>query len=395
MAEPIERSAVRSDAEAASDPSPAAVASTAARALSLGSALATPDALLGIGRELAAIGLPRPPGRWGGWEQRKQLLASSDDILASFHLLDEIRDREEARWVVSDAEAGVPEWSARVDLWRSLTDSRRQDEAVAWLRMLMADREPTAAAAAAVALARWQKPREETGIAVPAALDCAKEVLPEYAESRNPDALMIAQAALGTGDDTTYARLPVSGPSPTSPTTSLLVPGTGAWVKSWYMVNGDFHTYIQKEVRQDLFSGYHAFQWSGKYRKKDRDVAAERLAGWVRDVVGHGLNTLFAHSYGGIIALNATTHGLVVDDLVLLSVPAESVPVEWRNIRRTVSLRIHMDLVLLAARRRQYFTENVEENYLPGWFFRHSDSHNPEIWQSEKCPEMLGLDPIV
>jgi pimeloyl-ACP methyl ester carboxylesterase len=112
-------------------------------------------------------------------------------------------------------------------------------------------------------------------------------------------------------------------------------------------------------------------------------------------VVGHGLNTLFAHSYGGIIALKATTHGLLVNDLVLLSVPAESVPVEWRNIKRTVSLRIHMDLVLLAARRRQYFTENVDENYLPGWFWWHSDSHNPEIWHSEKCPEMLGLDPII
>jgi len=161
------------------------------------------------------------------------------------------------------------------------------------------------------------------------------------------------------------------------------------------MANGDFHTYIRNEVRQDLFSGYHAFQWSGRYRKRDRDVAAERLAGWVRDVVGHGLNAVFAHSYGGIIALNATTRGLLVNDLVLLSVPAENVPVEWRNIRRAVSLRIHMDLVLLAARRRQYFTENVEENYLPYWFWRHSSSHDPEIWQSEKCSEMLGLDSTV
>jgi hypothetical protein len=74
---------------------------------------------------------------------------------------------------------------------------------------------------------------------------------------------------------------------------------------------------------------------------------------------------------------------------------ASYVPVEWRNIEHAVSLRIHMDLVLLAARRRQYFTENVEENYLPYWFWRHDDSHNPEIWQSEKCPEMLCLDPPV
>jgi hypothetical protein len=395
MAEPIELSAVRSDAEAAFDSSSAAVASTAARALSLGSALSTPDAIRGMNRELAAIGLLRSPARWGGWEQRKQILASSDDILGRYHLLDEIRNREEERWVVSDAESGAPEWSARVDLWRSVATNGRQDAAVAWLRMLMADREPTAAAAAAVALARWQKPREREEIAVPGALECAREVLPRYAISRNPDASAIAAAALGTGDGTLYAGLPVSGPSPTGPTTSLLVAGTGAWANTWYMTNGDFHTYILNEVRQDLFSGYHAFQWSGAYKKRHRDVAAERLARWVEGVVGHGLNALFAHSYGGIIALNATTRGLKVKDLVLLSVPAENVPVEWRNIERAVSLRIHMDLVLLAARRRQYFTENVEENYLPYWFWRHDDSHNPEIWHSEKCPEMLGLDPLV
>lgn len=327
MAEPIEFSAVRSDAEAASDSSSAAVASTAARALSLGSALATPDALRGMDRELAAIGLLRIPARWGGWEQRKQIFAGSDDVLGQYHLLDQVRSREEERWVVSDAATGAPEWSARADLWRSVATSRRQDEAVAWLRMLMADREPTAAAA--VALARWQKPREETEIGVPAALECAREVLPRYAESRNSDASIIA------------------------------------------------------------------FQWSGAYKKGHRDIAAKRLAGWVGEVTGDGLNALFAHSYGGIIALNATTHGLKVKDLVLLSVPVESFPVEWRNIGRAVSLRIHMDLVLLAARRRQFFTENVEENYLPGWFWQHSDSHNPEIWQSEKCPEMLGLDPII
>ena len=80
--------------------------------------------------------------------------------------------------MVSDAESGAPEWSARVDLWRSVATNGRQDAAVAWLRMLMADREPTAAAAAAVALARWQKPREREEIAVPAALSAPGKCCP-------------------------------------------------------------------------------------------------------------------------------------------------------------------------------------------------------------------------
>jgi hypothetical protein len=384
MAEPIEQSAVRSDAEAASDPSPAAVATTTARAL---------VALRAMDEDLAAIGLPGLPARWGGWEERKRILADSDDVLDRYHLLDEIQGREESLWVASGDESGDPQWSARVDLWRSVATYRRQEDAVAWLRLLMADREPIAAAAAAVALAKWQRPKE---FEVPTPLNSAREVLASYANSRVPDASMIAGAALGTGDDEIYARLPEKGLSPTSPTTSLLVSGTGAWANSWYFTGGDFHSYILKEVRQDLFCGYNAFQWSGAYRKRDRHIAAERLAGWVGDVVGHELNALFAHSYGGVIALNATTHGLRVNDLVLLSVPAEEVRVEWRNIAaRTVSLRIHMDLVLLAARRPQYFTENVEEHYLPHWFWTHSDSHDPEIWEREKCPQVLGLDSAI
>jgi pimeloyl-ACP methyl ester carboxylesterase len=253
----------------------------------------------------------------------------------------------------------------------------------------MADREPTAASAAAAALAKWQRLRD---ITVPTPLNYARAALEHYANSRITDASVIAVAALGIRDDNYFPTLSRKGPSPTSSTTSLLVAGTGAWANSWYLKGGDFHSYILREVRNDLFSGYHAFSWSGAYKKRDRLVAARRLARWVDDAVGHDLNALFAHSYGGIVALNATTHGLRVKDLVLLSVPAEEVRVEWRNIERAVSLRIHMDLVLLAARRPQYFTENVEENYLPQWFWKHSDSHEPEIWEREKCPKLLGLD---
>jgi hypothetical protein len=74
---------------------------------------------------------------------------------------------------------------------------------------------------------------------------------------------------------------------------------------------------------------------------------------------------------------------------VLLSTPVDSVPIEWRNIGRAQSLRIHLDLVLLAARRRQRFTENVEEFYLPQWFWSHSDSHEPTIWQAGDWPDVL------
>lgn len=101
---------------------------------------------------------------------------------------------------------------------------------------------------------------------------------------------------------------------------------------------GNFHTYLLNEVRPDLFCGQNPFAWSGAYRNKHRLIAAERLAGWTQDIVRGPLNSVFAHSYGGVIALEATKYGLVVHDLVLLSVPADNVRVEWRRIDRAVSL---------------------------------------------------------
>ena len=45
----------------------------------------------------------------------------------------------------------------------------------------------------------------------------------------------------------------------------------------------------------------------------------------------------------------------------------------------------------IAARRRQRFTENVEEYYLPKWFREHADSHAPAVWREFKSAELLRL----
>jgi pimeloyl-ACP methyl ester carboxylesterase len=338
--------------------------------------------------DLAAVGLPALPAFWGGWEGRLEILDESDDVLDQYGLLDEIRQREEERWVATFSDSYDLQRSARVDLWRVVTEEARQADTIAWLRMVMTDQEPTAAAAAAAALARWQRRKD---VSVPNSLVCAREVLPLYASSNAADAAIIANAALGSEDVTQQQSLPDKSPSTEDRTLSIIVHGTAAWSKSWWLAGGDFHTYILQEVRPDLFSGYTAFQWSGAYTKRAREIASERLAGWAQDTTGGTLNTVFAHSYGGTIALKATAHGLSIRNLVLLSAPAEHVRVEWRNITEAVSLRIHMDLVLLAARRPQQFTENVDEHYIPHWFWNHGDSHDPALWRSSSIPEVLGL----
>lgn len=385
MADPI--SEPRADAEAAVDPSPAAVATTAARALAVGAALATPDALHGVSDDLAAIGISQLPGRWGGWAQRVQIYEASDRILRDYGILAEIREREAEGWVAEISDA-APAREQRVDLWRVVAAEASVPHAVAWLRMLMSDREPIAAAAAANALARW---RRNEPIQVPTGLAAARTILSKYSESISPDAQAIARAADDSGRWAESARSPSGPPAPIGASTSLMVHGTSAWAGAWWFMGGDFHSFVLKNVRADLYCGYDAPSWSGRYRVNDRRIAAERLAGWATERAQGQLNTVFAHSYGGTIALMATALGLRIEDLVLLSVPVENIPVEWRNVGRGSSLRIHLDLVLLAARRRQRFTENVDEHYLPRWFWSHSDSHDPLIWTSEDIVKVLQL----
>jgi len=80
-----------------------------------------------------------------------------------------------------------------------------------------------------------------------------------------------------------------------------------------------------------------------------------------------------------------------MDTAVLLSVPVANYEVEWRNIRRAVSLRIHCDLVLLAARAKQRFTSNVEEHWIDSWFVHHASSHHRTTWEDGHWADLLGL----
>jgi hypothetical protein len=91
------------------------------------------------------------------------------------------------------------------------------------------------------------------------------------------------------------------------------------------------------------------------------------------------------------VALQATVLGLQMDTLVLLSVPVDNYEVEWRHIGRAVSLRIHCDLVLLAARTKQRFTANVAENWIDSWFVSHSMSHEADVWSNDDWATKLGL----
>lgn len=374
----------RDDADAVLGSDDSARFTTAARALILGNALSGSSALSGLQSDIAALGFGRLPRYWGGWDARQEAVARSDDVLQQFGVLEEVQAQEGAQLVPASGGEATPRREARLPLWERLAAEPSVPDSIAWLRLLMTDEEPVAAVAAAVSMSYW---RGRKDVEIPRPLAVAPALLDRYTAASDPVAAAVATAARPPEEPAVLRKRPRQ----TDGSVGLMVHGTGAWRGTWWEPGGDFHTYVKETLCGGLYSGGMPYSWSGAYRRSHRRKAAERLAKWVTEASDGTVCCLFAHSYGGVIALMSTVYGVRIKQLVLLSVPYEMEPVEWRNIDRAVSLRIHGDLVLLAARRRQRFTENVEEHWLPQWFVSHSDSHDPAVWDAEACKDMLKL----
>jgi hypothetical protein len=175
--------------------------------------------------------------------------------------------------------------------------------------------------------------------------------------------------------------------------TTMLIHGTWAANSPWWQPGGDFHAYILQQVRPDLYAQPDRFGWSGGYSDAARTIAAQDLIQWVNEHNDQGLD-LITHSHGGNVSMQATqmNPGLTIGELILLSCPVH-IPKYQPNFamvtKKTVSIRVHLDLVILADRGGQKFTlPQITENVLPIWF-DHSATHEPEIWQKYNVPAML------
>jgi pimeloyl-ACP methyl ester carboxylesterase len=180
--------------------------------------------------------------------------------------------------------------------------------------------------------------------------------------------------------------------------TTLLVHGTFARQEKWWQPGGDLHTYLTSLLptlpRTPAWSAPYAaadrFDWTGGYSDKARSDAADQLAKWVAHQTAEGLD-LFAHSYGGNVVMLATTLGLNIGELVLLSCPAlpgKYFP-DFARIRGPiVSFRVHLDLVLLAdsyvsGADLKFNDARIQEHILAIWF-DHSATHDPRVWTNAK-----------
>jgi hypothetical protein len=189
---------------------------------------------------------------------------------------------------------------------------------------------------------------------------------------------------------------PPAGPDQVRPV-SLMVHGTWAYDERWWRPGvGDFHGYIKSAVRPNLWARPSVYYWSGRYESSDRDWAIYDLLSWAGQHCPRGVDTVFAHSYGGHVAMRAVAQGLRPRTLVLLSTPfyADDRPSLMRVLHscKVVSFRTKYDLVLRADKiarfvrnplRPKPISPPFREIQIGGFFTGHSATHDPDIWRKK------------
>ncbi len=173
--------------------------------------------------------------------------------------------------------------------------------------------------------------------------------------------------------------------------TALIVHGTWARSSTWWQPpNGDFWKYLHDNVDPTLYGAGDRFEWSGGYSDAARALAGTDLHNWVQQYHLDGLD-LFTHSHGGSVAMLANQACTRVGRMVLLSCPVHwpKYSPDFTKVHKVISIRVHLDLVILADRGSQHFQANrIQENVLPIWF-DHFATHDPGVWQKYNVPSML------
>jgi pimeloyl-ACP methyl ester carboxylesterase len=197
------------------------------------------------------------------------------------------------------------------------------------------------------------------------------------------------------GEPTSAPPRPPQGATGTM--VSTMIHGTWAWAGDWWEPGvGRFHEFILERYRGNLYAKGSPFSWSGAYRLRHRRRAAERFAKWAADQASGGLQTVFAHSYGGDIAARAAVaHHARIDELILLSVPVtEHVAAAGGLGIRIADVRLHFDPVLALACAWQRFEAppaNVTQVLLRRWRLDHSATHRERVWEREDIAQNAGL----
>jgi pimeloyl-ACP methyl ester carboxylesterase len=173
--------------------------------------------------------------------------------------------------------------------------------------------------------------------------------------------------------------------------TALLVHGTWARTQPWWQPpSGDFWSYYHAQVDPTLYGAADRFEWSGGYSDAARALAGSDLHAWVDAHTLDGLD-LIGHSHGGNVIMLANHAGTHVGRMILLSCPVRwpKYTPDFTRVGRVISIRVHLDLVILVDGGGQRFNDSrIEEHVLPLWF-DHFATHDPATWQQFNVPAML------
>ena len=208
--------------------------------------------------------------------------------------------------------------------------------------------------------------------------------------SADPVAASLALAAYepsGTGDGPADVQPPPARSSAPGPLiASTMIHGTWGWKGDWWRPRSSFHDFILRNHRPNLYSRGAKYSWSGALSERQRIQAAADFLDWASDVAPDGLQTVFAHSYGGEVASRAVLCGTRISELVLLSTPVTP----WVELAvpltpRVVDIRLRLDPILAIAQTRQRILNpgSNTTTVLLGWRYLHGSTHEEAVWRAE------------
>ena len=172
------------------------------------------------------------------------------------------------------------------------------------------------------------------------------------------------------------------------PRTTVVIHGTFAQNETWWRNGYPFFEYLEHDVPiTDLFLGDDPYNWSGNWSNTARQQAAAELVAWYTEHDEKCLNVV-AHSHGSNVAFLADAQ-LKFGRMIVLSTPYHPNLYSPDADSTILSLRVHMDLVVLADGGGNRFPQmpKLTEEYI-GWF-NHSATHDEQRWTSKSVPSML------
>lgn len=301
------------------------------------------------------------------------------------HVLTELGSGVEPSGSTFAVSASLTETQAR--LWSQATSSAA---AATLLYVSMESPHPVVRAVSAAEVLRLTREPDRQAL----------DVLAEECDSPETAIRTIATHALTRAAPSHPALLTTGGerpappqPTPTPTSASLLVHGTFARLGStWWRPGSAFFTYIKSNVSANLYDKSDYFRWTGRYSGDARGMGAEDFTTWVRRKQVE-LDTVFAHSHGGNVVLDAAADGVRMRLLTLLSVPARKRSAsQWaaitRNVGRVFALRVRCDVVVLCDRARQEYRRPVRTLALNIWF-DHGAVLSPSVWERYDLPKEI------